>query len=327
MANAARCSLDLQPLVFLAAFAPIFLLACSDTPSDEGSVGVSEGALGEPETSGFKTPSLALEDELRVFAGYTHLDPQRLVPDNLLYDTVAYFDANKARLGNKSYITVVDFSKHSGKRRMFVVNMKSGSVTPHMVAHGAGSEDGNGYAKKFSDVDGSHQSSLGFVVTGDTYYWDAHGRSLLLHGLSNTNGHMRSREIVVHSADYVSETSSRQGNSWGCFAVDPDIKEEFIDQIKEGSLLYANLGKPNTGTRPGSSTPAPVNTPPANSPPPAAPPPSTPNLEAAECTKDGDCNPGSDGSGQICVAGACVAGCNQDNQCPGSTSCIDGMCQ
>ncbi len=45
------------------------------------------------------------------------------------------------------------------------------------------------------------------------------------------------------------------------------------------------------------------------------------------CSTDGDCNPGTDGSGQICVSGTCVAGCNADWECPGSTTCVSGQCQ
>jgi hypothetical protein len=45
------------------------------------------------------------------------------------------------------------------------------------------------------------------------------------------------------------------------------------------------------------------------------------------CSTDGDCNPGIEGSGEICVNGTCVPGCNADWQCPGITLCIDGQCQ
>lgn len=44
-------------------------------------------------------------------------------------------------------------------------------------------------------------------------------------------------------------------------------------------------------------------------------------------TSDGVCNPGGDGSGQICVNGQCVDGCRTDAQCPGITSCVDGQCE
>jgi GH25 family lysozyme M1 (1,4-beta-N-acetylmuramidase) len=45
------------------------------------------------------------------------------------------------------------------------------------------------------------------------------------------------------------------------------------------------------------------------------------------CSTDGDCNPGSDGSGQICVNSVCVDGCNADWECPGNTTCVSGSCQ
>jgi 3D (Asp-Asp-Asp) domain-containing protein len=44
------------------------------------------------------------------------------------------------------------------------------------------------------------------------------------------------------------------------------------------------------------------------------------------CTNDGACNPGSDGAGQICASGQCVAGCHSNAQCPGSTTCQSGQC-
>jgi hypothetical protein len=50
-------------------------------------------------------------------------------------------------------------------------------------------------------------------------------------------------------------------------------------------------------------------------------PPPTP------CSSDGDCNPGTDGSGLICVGNVCVPGCHNDGQCPGVTSCVGGQCQ
>jgi hypothetical protein len=45
------------------------------------------------------------------------------------------------------------------------------------------------------------------------------------------------------------------------------------------------------------------------------------------CTGSGDCNPGNDGSGLICVGGYCEAGCVSDSQCPGVKTCIGGQCR
>ena len=46
----------------------------------------------------------------------------------------------------------------------------------------------------------------------------------------------------------------------------------------------------------------------------------------ATCARDGDCNPGNDGSGTICQGGQCVPGCRIDAHCPGVTTCQGGQC-
>jgi len=58
-----------------------------------------------------------------------------------------------------------------------------------------------------------------------------------------------------------------------------------------------------------------------------SPPESDDSGGGVPCSTDGDCNPGSDGSGQICQGGVCVPGCDADWECPGSTTCVDGQCE
>jgi hypothetical protein len=73
----------------------------------------------------------------------------------------------------------------------------------------------------------------------------------------------------------------------------------------------------------GSPPPAPDSGPPA--PPPGPDAGSTTN--ATPCASDGDCNPGNDGSGLICVSHVCVPGCHDDGECPGITTCVSGQCR
>jgi len=110
------------------------------------------------------------------------------------------------------------------------------------VAHGQGS--GVDVANSFSNTDDSHQSSLGFYVTDDVYI-GKHGRSLHLDGLDEGfNSDARAREIVVHAADYVSQSAidqmGRIGRSWGCPAVSPEVAGQVIDYIKGKTMLYIN---------------------------------------------------------------------------------------
>ncbi len=169
---------------------------------------------------------------------YSHIDPSHVIPDSILRQAILYFDVNLENIANKSYMTVIDFNQHSSQRRMFLIDMKSGAVTPMLTSAGSGSDpDNDGYATLFSNIVDSHQSSLGFYLTSSTYQ-GGNGYSLRLHGLSVTNSKAFERYIVVHGADYISEAESKVGRSWGCPAVDRKLNKSLIDRIKGGSLLF-----------------------------------------------------------------------------------------
>jgi len=144
---------------------------------------------------------------------------------------------------SSSIITVVDLSKPSREKRMWIVDLASKQLLIHTwVAHGSGS--GTEVAKRFSDIDDSHQSSLGFYLT-DNVYMGKHGRSLHLNGLDEGfNDLARAREIVVHAAPYVSQqtinATGRIGCSWGCPAVSPKISNKVINTIKDRTMLFIN---------------------------------------------------------------------------------------
>ncbi|MGZ3789569.1 MAG: murein L,D-transpeptidase catalytic domain family protein [Bacteriovorax sp.] len=171
-------------------------------------------------------------------SAYAHLDPDHEVPSALLNKAINYFDTHKAKIRNQNQIAVIDFSQHSSKERFYIIDMSSGRVDRYQVAHGKNSDpDYDGYATKFSNQPGSEMSSQGFYLTAETYE-GAHGYSLKLDGLSTTNSNVRSREIVIHPANYV-QPGAKAGRSWGCPAVDPRYSVEIIDRIKGGTLIYA----------------------------------------------------------------------------------------
>ncbi len=139
-------------------------------------------------------------------------------------------------------IAVIDYTLPSTDRRLWVIDVASGEVLLHeWVAHGQGT--GDDLARTFSNVEGSHQSSLGVFRTGETYIGQ-HGRSLRLDGLEpGVNDRARDRAIVIHGADYVSDDfiarNGRLGRSWGCPAVRNDVVDPLVDAIAGGSLLLA----------------------------------------------------------------------------------------
>jgi hypothetical protein len=197
--------------------------------------------------SAFVLPMLTTAQRTQIIHEYPQIDPTAEIPRGLLEDAILYFDVNKALIPQTTYFVVVDLSQYSGHDRFWLVDLASGAVEKHMVAHGAGSDPNNdGYATLFSNTSKSNMSSLGFFLTGEIYD-GTHPHSMRIDGLSpdgspngmaNTN--VRDRDVVVHEADYVSDSNTdQQGRSDGCFALDPDIELSMVDRITGGTLMYA----------------------------------------------------------------------------------------
>ena len=144
-------------------------------------------------------------------------------------------------------LTVIDFSKPSTSRRLWVFDLRSRELLfEELVSHGRNS--GLNVATSFSNVPESNKSSLGLYRTGEAYI-GKHGYSLRLDGLDRGfNDRARERAIVIHGAEYVSEAitkaQGRLGRSLGCPAVRPEISRELIDAVKGGGLLFAYYPDP-----------------------------------------------------------------------------------
>ncbi len=162
-----------------------------------------------------------------------------LDPKVLKLSVNAYKKAQRKGMHVKQYLTIIDFTKPSTERRLWVVDLKHGKVLYNTwVAHGKNS--GNIMATSFSNTHGSLKSSIGVYVTRDSYV-GGKGYALRLHGLERgINDNAYSRKVVMHGAWYVSSRRHGYlGRSWGCPAVDPQIVRPLINTIKGNSLLVA----------------------------------------------------------------------------------------
>lgn len=174
-----------------------------------------------------------------VLAKYKKVYPNSLVPGKLLKEALLYFDANPG-FKNRNYITIVDFAQPSWEKRMYVIQMSTGLVHRRTVAHGAGSDPNNdGYLDLFSNLNGSHASSRGFFRVAESYS-GRFGYSARLDGLQSTNNAARARAVVLHGSDYVWDSAVKQGRSYGCFAISWNGKDDIVDILKSGSMLYAS---------------------------------------------------------------------------------------
>ncbi|WP_415846021.1 murein L,D-transpeptidase catalytic domain family protein [Stutzerimonas zhaodongensis] len=139
-------------------------------------------------------------------------------------------------------LAVIDFSLPSSERRLWIFDLQQRRLLlKEFVAHGMNS--GENLATRFSNVLGSHQSSIGLFRTAESYS-GKHGYSLRMDGLEpGVNDLARERAIVIHPADYVNPdwiaTQGRIGRSQGCPAVRPEVARMVVDSLKGGQFMFS----------------------------------------------------------------------------------------
>ena len=160
----------------------------------------------------------------------------------------------KRKLSNDKILSIIDFSLPSGKKRLFVIDVKNYKILfVTYVAHGKNT--GLDRALYFSNEFESNKSSLGFYTTLITYS-GVHGYSLRLQGQEiGFNNNAQERDIVMHGADYVDESVVKSqgyiGRSLGCPAISTATYKQIIDKIKNGTCLfvYGNDGNYITNSK------------------------------------------------------------------------------
>ncbi|MGZ3723551.1 MAG: murein L,D-transpeptidase catalytic domain-containing protein [Bdellovibrionales bacterium] len=162
------------------------------------------------------------------------------VPQDIATLAFNKYDSFAGRVKNTDYLTIIDFTRHSGKPRLWMVDTKTTHVDALNVAHGAGSDpQGTGIPVKFSNVPDSKTSSLGAYLISEKFQSTKHGTAMRLDGLESTNDLVRDRAIIMHSADYVSASKSIMGMSWGCPAISLEWIARALSRLSGGSFMYA----------------------------------------------------------------------------------------
>lgn len=203
------------------------------------------------------TPGLLVSDRESGASFLTRENFDRVVRG--LYDSIGLADYNlgmdifrKAMVGyyslesegaltNRGLLTIINFEQPSTEKRFYTIDLLNKEVKYHTyVAHGRNT--GQNLATTFSNTPHSNQSSLGFYVTAETYY-GSKGYSLRLDGKERKfNDKIRSRAVVIHGADYVTESwikrYGRLGRSQGCPALPPDLNKDVINTIKGGTAIF-----------------------------------------------------------------------------------------
>ncbi len=150
----------------------------------------------------------------------------------------------KGKEYNQELAVFINFKLPSGKYRYFIYNLKNNTIVQQaIVSHGSGSVIPKSAALKFSNIEGSYQSSLGKYAIGESYM-GKFGKAYRLKGLDSTNSNAMQRAIVLHSYGCIPDVESKTPAclSLGCPMLSVNAFKEtakYVDQSTKPVILYA----------------------------------------------------------------------------------------
>lgn len=232
--------MPLRPLKFTAlALAMLSTPGCLPHQAQQAD-GPAPPAIAPPAVTTVVVPDLAT----RLAALATEADPKVIrMALEARQCAASHGDAADARR-----LAVIDYSRPSTETRLWVFDLaRERLLYSEHVAHGRNT--GENLASRFSNAEGSLQSSLGLFRTAETYDGE-NGYSLRMDGLEpGINDRARARAIVMHGAWYVDPLQAlrqgRLGRSLGCPALRPQVAQALIDSIKQGQMLFAYYPDPH----------------------------------------------------------------------------------
>ncbi|MCB0377365.1 MAG: murein L,D-transpeptidase catalytic domain family protein [Bdellovibrionales bacterium] len=147
-----------------------------------------------------------------------------------------YVNRREKEKFRKDYMAIVDFTKPSNTKRLYLLSLKEPKMESFKVSHGKGSDpDHNLVVDKMIATPRSNGTPPGFHRLAETYFGQ-HGLSIKMDGLEESNSTDRKRLIVMHGAKYVSWAHT--GRSQGCPAVEKKHIKYLAEKLKEGGLIY-----------------------------------------------------------------------------------------
>ena len=193
-------------------------------------------------TSSAESPALKrMSDSLYNLIGLNNYGLEREV----FYAAIKGYEylENQGAIRKKNVLTICDYSQSSNNKRLYVIDVTEARLLFNTyVSHGKNS--GGEFATSFSNLRESNKSSLGFLLTAETYNGKA-GYSMRFDGMeAGINDHVRARDIVLHGSNFVNsrvvEERGKIGNSLGCPAIPIAQRKQIIDVIKGGSCFFIN---------------------------------------------------------------------------------------
>ncbi|MCK5854954.1 MAG: murein L,D-transpeptidase catalytic domain family protein [Sulfurovaceae bacterium] len=178
---------------------------------------------------------------------YKKVSKKTNINKRALKKAFSYYKKNKHKKALSSkYLAIADYTKRARDKRLYIINLKSGAVHRHKVAHGKYSGSVGGKVRRSSNRRNSKMTPYGFFKVGSRV-----GRTqkkgykyLSVKGLDRSNRKVGcptrhgGRDVIVHTARYVNSG----GRSHGCFAIRPRDKNRVFSKLKK-ALLYSYTGR------------------------------------------------------------------------------------
>jgi L,D-transpeptidase catalytic domain len=164
----------------------------------------------------------------------------------------------------KDALAVFDISQSSAKKRLYVLDLKSGHVTAHYAAHGKHNGP-NARATKFkgfqTDLD---MVPLGPLKTAHSEVMDHYNTIVdrydgtvypnmmvvVLEGVASYNNYINHTppfKWIIHpnwytTAAFRAKNNGMLGRSNGCITLDPVENNQLITKLEGGALVYVTVG-------------------------------------------------------------------------------------
>ncbi|STO15184.1 Uncharacterised protein [Flavobacterium hibernum] len=147
---------------------------------------------------------------------------------------------------NQNKFILIDLGVHSGLKRFFIYDFKQNKISKsYIVSHGCGDNRWGATMSKdkapISNEFDSHCSSIGKFVVLDrgVSQWGIKV-NYILQGKDKSNSNARSRAIVLHSWDAISDNEVYPNGTpegWGCPAVSNESMKEIDEILKQNKKV------------------------------------------------------------------------------------------
>lgn len=157
-------------------------------------------------------------------------------------DLIFYMlDYNAGRIANTQAAVLIDYSKPSTMKRLYVMNLWSGEVLSYYVGHAQ--DSGLVQARHFSNHPEERKNSLGFLYARGFRKDPIKEVVIPMDGIDKSNSQTREKNFVIYGAPFISESfakkNKRMGWSDGGIVLGEEDFTSLANTLQRGTLILS----------------------------------------------------------------------------------------